>query len=122
MRLLRCCRARGMDIEAETLGIRPGMQGVDPVAHEALVNRCLAHVGAYYDGAVSLGAGSTDANIPLSRGIPAVMFGLIAGGGAHTHGEWVEADSLVRGLCIALDTLLYYFDRTTGTVKKESGC
>jgi acetylornithine deacetylase/succinyl-diaminopimelate desuccinylase-like protein len=69
-----------------------------------------------YDGAVSLGAGSTDANIPLSRGIPAVTFGLIAGGGAHTRGEWVEADSLVRGLCIALDTLLHYFDRTPDAV------
>ncbi len=31
-----------------------------------------------------LTAGSTDANIPLSRNIPAVVMGITTGGGAHT--------------------------------------
>ena len=38
-----------------------------------------------------LTAGSTDANIPLSRGIPAVVMGITTGGGAHTTHErgWI---------------------------------
>jgi tripeptide aminopeptidase len=52
--------------------------------------------------------GSTDANIPLSRGLPAVCLGLTSGCGAHTLSEsiWVEPASkgleqlvrLVRGV------------------------
>lgn len=41
---------------------------------------------------------STDANIPLSRGIPAVTLGVTRGGGAHTRGEWIETGPLVRGV------------------------
>ncbi|HEY57325.1 MAG TPA: M20/M25/M40 family metallo-hydrolase [Anaerolineae bacterium] len=42
--------------------------------------------------------GSTDANIPLSRGYPAVGLGLARGGGAHSDREYIEPDSLPRGL------------------------
>lgn len=41
---------------------------------------------------------STDANIPLSRGIPAVTLGITRGGGAHTRAEWIETAPLVRGV------------------------
>jgi di/tripeptidase len=41
---------------------------------------------------------STDANIPLSRGIPAVTLGVTRGGGAHTRGEWIEIAPLARGV------------------------
>jgi tripeptide aminopeptidase len=38
-------------------------------------------------------ASSTDANIPMSLGVPAVMIGSGAsGGGIHTLGEWVDVD------------------------------
>ena len=51
---------------------------------------------------------STDCNIPLSLGIPAVSFGLCCGGGAHTREEWIETASLETGLRIALKTLLHF--------------
>jgi acetylornithine deacetylase/succinyl-diaminopimelate desuccinylase-like protein len=39
-------------------------------------------------------ASSTDANIPMSLGVPAVMIGSGAsGGGIHTLGEWVDVDA-----------------------------
>lgn len=45
---------------------------------------------------------STDCNIPLSLGIPAICIGVYTGAGAHTRQEWVEKASLVPGLEIAI--------------------
>lgn len=46
---------------------------------------------------------STDANIPLSRGIPAITIGAGGrGGGAHTSDEWYENVDGPRGLSRAL--------------------
>ena len=41
---------------------------------------------------------STDCNIPLSLGIPAICVGVYRGGGAHTREEWIEKASLKVGL------------------------
>ena len=49
-------------------------------------------------------SGSTDANIPISMGIPAISFGVCNGGGTHTTDEYIETDTLEKGLKI-----LYYF-------------
>jgi di/tripeptidase len=51
-------------------------------------------------------SGSTDCNVPLSLGIPAVCYGCYLGGGAHTYAEYVEMSSIRAGLSVALDTLL----------------
>ncbi len=40
---------------------------------------------------------STDANIPLSLGIPAVCIGITRGGNAHRVDEWVEVEAMVLG-------------------------
>lgn len=48
---------------------------------------------------------STDCNIPLSMGIPAVCAGTCRGAGAHTREEYIEADSLIYGLQIGLQLL-----------------
>jgi acetylornithine deacetylase/succinyl-diaminopimelate desuccinylase-like protein len=53
-----------------------------------------------------MGKGSTDANIPLSLGVPAVTFGLYSGDGEHTRGEWLRIDSLKPGLEIGLSLVL----------------
>jgi len=42
--------------------------------------------------------GSTDANIPLSKGYPAVCIGLTRGNGAHTTAEFIETGPLIKGL------------------------
>ena len=44
------------------------------------------------------GVASTDANIPLSRNIPAVAFGCYSGVGAHTESETVQTKSLIKGV------------------------
>lgn len=45
-----------------------------------------------------LNIGSTDANIPLSRGLPAVCIGLTTGHGAHTVHEFIDVPPLEKGL------------------------
>lgn len=87
------------------LGVRPCGGDVPEAAHKALLARCAAAISSVYDIAPSLFAGSTDANIPLSLGIPAATFGLYRGRGAHTRQEYIEIDSLVPGLKIALTFL-----------------
>ncbi len=41
---------------------------------------------------------STDANVPLSRGIPAVCIGLTEGGDAHRLSEWIDPRPLPQGM------------------------
>lgn len=47
-------------------------------------------------------SGSTDCNIPLSRGIRAVCFGVYEGAGAHTREEWIRISSMQKGMEAAL--------------------
>lgn len=55
----------------------------------------------------TLGAASTDANVPISLGIPAVAIGAGGRGGeAHTESEWYENTDGVRGLERALGITL----------------
>ncbi|MBE0411676.1 MAG: M20/M25/M40 family metallo-hydrolase [Anaerolineales bacterium] len=46
----------------------------------------------------SLNIGSTDANIPLSQGLPAVCVGITTGGGAHTLDEHINIQPIDQGL------------------------
>ncbi len=46
----------------------------------------------------SLSIGSTDANVPLSLGYPAVCLGLTNGGRAHTKDEFIYTEPLLQGL------------------------
>jgi tripeptide aminopeptidase len=43
-------------------------------------------------------ASSTDANIPISRGIPAVCIGLTTGGNVHREDEFIDVAPIVNGL------------------------
>jgi di/tripeptidase len=55
----------------------------------------LVHVGNNH---VSFLAGSTDANIPISRGIPAVCIGLANSGNTHRTDEFLDPAHLAQGL------------------------
>ena len=67
-------------------------------------------VADHYGLEVKFRAGSTDCNIPLSMGIPAVCVGCVRGGGAHTREEFVEIDSLAPGLGVAFEMILSHFE------------
>lgn len=52
------------------------------------------------------GCGSTDSNIPLSLGIPAITMGVYEGAGCHTREEWILKSSLPVGLETAIRAAL----------------
>jgi acetylornithine deacetylase/succinyl-diaminopimelate desuccinylase-like protein len=80
--------------EAEIIGHRPA--GTIPENHPLvkLVVDILAEAGTR----PHLNIGSTDANIPLSKGLPAVCIGLAKGRGAHTTQEYIYTELLPRGI------------------------
>ena len=84
----------GVQFEAEIIGQRPA--GEIPEDHP------LVQLAA--DVLKSLGIqpypniGSTDANIPLSRGLPCVCIGLTSGKGAHTVNEFILTEPLEKGI------------------------
>lgn len=55
---------------------------------------------------VTYKSGSTDCNIPLSLGIPALCFGVYIGSGAHTREEWVKKSSLIPGFEIGIRAMV----------------
>jgi tripeptide aminopeptidase len=84
----------GVEFEVREVGFRPA--GETSPDHE-LIQTCKA-VLRWLGVTPQCAPASTDANIPLSRGIPAVTLGVTRGGGAHTRGEWIETQPLTRGV------------------------
>ncbi len=84
----------GVKITAEVIGERPA--GEIPVEHEfvRLAVNCTREQGLE----AILTAGSTDANIPLSEKIPAVVMGITTGGGAHTINEFANIKPIELGM------------------------
>lgn len=91
---------------AKNIGNRPCGSKIPDELHDKLIKNCADAIKSVYAIEPTLRSGSTDANIPLSIGIPAATFGLYRGSGAHTRQEYVEVDSLTPGLKIALHFLL----------------
>ncbi len=84
----------GVTFAFETVGDRPA--GSIPREHALAQMAGAAYMaeglGAIYEIA------STDANIPLSRGIPAVCVGVCDGGNAHRLDEYIEPARLPSGM------------------------
>ena len=57
-------------------------------------------------------SGSTDCNIPLSLGIPAICIGVCRGGGCHTREEWLDTQSLLDGCRILMELFQYYLQQS----------
>jgi acetylornithine deacetylase/succinyl-diaminopimelate desuccinylase-like protein len=90
-------RATGGRVTArlKEIGSRPGGE----LSEGAPILTCLLAVDAFLGIRSRLDCSSTDANIPLSMGIPAVSIGAGGqGGGAHTPAEWFHPESRELGL------------------------
>ena len=103
-------RTKGIKITCELLGDRPCSAKIDKERHEALMQRAAQAIKNHFGHDAAFSASSTDCNVPLSMGIPAVCFGCLMGAGAHTRSEYVEIDSLLPGLKDAFEAILYHFD------------
>ena len=94
---------RALRVSVEAIGSRPC--GETPVDHELVQAAVEATrlVGRQAD----LALASTDANVPISRGIPAIAIGAGGrGGDAHTHGEWFDNLHGTLGVARALTIVM----------------
>lgn len=89
----------------ELLGERPGEGPIAEDAQEALIRICEDAIEKIFGMKAQRSSSSTDANVPLSLGIPATTVGVIRGGGAHTRGEWIEGASLADGIDCVLELM-----------------
>jgi len=93
-RLIEAASSPGVSVEAEVIGVRPAgeISARHPLVR--LAQGCLHQQGVD----AVLTSGSTDANIPLSKGYPAVVLGVSKGGGAHTKSEFIETLPIEKGM------------------------
>lgn len=83
-----------LTLDAEIIGERPG--GAIPSDHPLVVAAKESLLAAGIQ-SIQLETGSTDANMPLSLGLPAVCVGISHGGEAHSLEEYIELDPIPRG-------------------------
>jgi acetylornithine deacetylase/succinyl-diaminopimelate desuccinylase-like protein len=83
-------------ISTEVIGDRPGggIAEEHPLVQAAFQSLAASGLTVHN----SLNISSTDANIPLSMGIPAVCIGITEGGNAHRLEEWINTDLLPVGM------------------------
>jgi acetylornithine deacetylase/succinyl-diaminopimelate desuccinylase-like protein len=99
----RAAPSPALTLEVEALGERPS--GATPRAHPLVRAAVAANRALGWD--AELVAGSTDANLPIALGIPAIALG--AGGrsgDAHLPSEWYENQDGVVGIVRALLVVL----------------
>ena len=92
--LIHSANRSDVKINCEVIGQRPA--GEIPVDHPLvkIAMDCSREQGLD----AVLTAGSTDANIPLNKGIPAVVMGVTTGGGAHSTQEFIDIEPVRKGL------------------------
>ena len=91
-------RARddGLTLRHEQIGHRPA--GALPFEHPLVQAACTILQELGIEERSDARISSTDANVPLSRNIPAVCVGLTDGGDAHRLSEWIDPLPLVKGM------------------------
>lgn len=94
-------------VEARIIGERP--TGSIPREHPLVQLAAQALVAAgVTDGTFEIG--STDANIPLSRGLPCVCLGLTRGANSHRPDEYIDTRDLDRGLAAVVQVVRGAFE------------
>jgi tripeptide aminopeptidase len=115
-------RARDLENQRQTGGrvtVKTREIGTRPAAalpERAPILQYIRAVDAHLGIRSHLDCSSTDANLPLSMGIPAIAIGAGGqGGGAHTTGEWFSPDGRDLGLKRILLTLLLLMRGASGS-------
>ena len=93
-RIVKAAEKPGVQVVIDQIGQRPA--GKIAASHPLvrLAQRALRNQGLQ----PILTVGSTDANVPLSRGLPAITLGLSTGYGAHTTNEYIHTQPVSQGL------------------------
>ena len=94
--------AEGIEVSAELRGERPASAEGRSEALERMTAESFALIAALTGQEPDCSPASTDANIPLSLGIPANTIGAVRGALLHTRDEWVDAASVEEGLAVVM--------------------
>ena len=92
--------------EIEVIGDRPA--GMIPADHSLV--RTVKQVHDFLGLETRIMPSSTDMNIPLSRGIPAITVGVTVGGNGHRVDEYVDVAPLAKGVQQLILLLVALFD------------
>lgn len=103
---IKTVQSKEISVQVEVVGDRPAGEvpidsGIVPIGVRVLKS---LGIDAICD------ASSTDANIPISRGIPAMCIGLTTGGNAHRVDEFIRLEPLGRGFTQLILTTLAVCD------------
>ena len=107
--VIKCYQTKGITVIAELVGERPCANNVDAKKQAALVARASKAIRRYFNVEIKLMSGSTDCNIPLSVGIPAISTGCYVGEGTHTRDEYILLSSVCLSQKTVFDLILGYF-------------
>ena len=107
-RIVASFREKGLEVSVKTVGDRPCGAPADRQRMDALREKAKAATLLCHDRELRFDSGSTDCNIPLSMGIPAICVGCYEGTGSHTREEYIRTDSLQPGLRFALEMMMSY--------------
>ncbi len=108
-RFLACVAAHerdGVDIQTELVGDRPADADTPIAGLAELEAQAICMLREVAGMEPNVHPSSTDANIPLSLGIPALCVGAVRGAGAHTREEWIDPSSLPEGLALICALML----------------
>ena len=99
------------EIEVKLIGDRPCGEDVDQAKLNKMCDLAISVSEKYSGLPCTASSGSTDANIPMSLGVPAICAGSHIALGAHTRGEKLLIKSVPIGLKITAEIVLTYFQK-----------
>ena len=108
--IVEATRAKGVTLTVELLGERPCSGKVDQKVIDEMSEKCMAIQSKHTGLPCYAASASTDCNIPLSLGVPAVCLGSYEGAGVHTREEKLKISSVPIGTKIVAELILGYFE------------
>jgi acetylornithine deacetylase/succinyl-diaminopimelate desuccinylase-like protein len=93
-KIIREAHKPGLQFETKVVGTRLAGELSPDHPLIRLAEECVREQGLD----AVLTTGSTDANIPLSKGLPALVLGITKGGGAHTREEFIKTGPVTQGM------------------------
>ena len=106
--VIEAYRAMGIRVTVEQIGGRPCGR-IDPEKEKPLTDKLENAIRETLGREPEYRSSSTDANYPLSLGIPAVCMGSVFSHGAHTREEYLELKDLLPAMRIVMDVMGTYF-------------
>lgn len=106
--VIEAYRALGVKVSVELLGERPcGTISAEKL--QPLIDKVSQAIRETIQTEPLFRSGSTDANYPLFKGIPAVCMGSVGPHGCHTREEFLELKDLHPAMRLVLDVMATYF-------------